>query len=66
MVILIPCERKEKPTGSAASCGMVKLETSISPMVKPVPAANSSSLGVYSGAHCVSEPKMAGAVRRDI
>ena len=29
---------KENPTGSAASCGMLKLVTSISPMVKLAPA----------------------------
>ena len=44
MPIFTPSARKVKPTGSAASCGMVKGATVMSPMVKLRPDSNVSSL----------------------
>ena len=42
----MPSARNENATGSTASCGIVKLVTSISPIVKAEPAANNSRGGV--------------------
>ncbi len=58
MDTLRPWERREKPTGSAASWGMVKLSMSMSPTTKLEPAWKSSRMGWNS------PQGMAGAVRR--
>src|ERR1019366_293922 len=66
---LTPSARKVKPTGSAASWGMVKGMTSISPTRKPRPAEKCSDFGSSGIAPCWSrtarlQARWAGAVRK--